>query len=148
MEFLQSWVQLDSHLPQVFLLASKDWMWIMRGDVLKRVRKWCSNHDQWMEYQIHDPKAIFAELLRKKNAQTHITFTEFCDYITKERLKQFAISTTKTRSDYPLYLPKIYLSELCKIDWSFVIAIGLIIYMYLHAGPQAITLNCIILKSK
>lgn len=44
--------------------------------------------NEW-KIKIDDPKATFAELLKKNNAQAHITFTEFCDYIIKERLKQF-----------------------------------------------------------
>lgn len=44
--------------------------------------------NQW-NMKIEDPKATFAELLQKNNAQANITFTEFCDYVICWRLNEF-----------------------------------------------------------
>lgn len=39
-----------------------------------------------------NPKGVFEGLLKKYNAQVHITFTEFCDWAIPEHLKQHADS--------------------------------------------------------
>jgi Ca2+-binding EF-hand superfamily protein len=43
--------------------------------------------------KITNPHETFEILLKKYNAQAHITFTEFCDYVISERLKLLADST-------------------------------------------------------
>lgn len=38
--------------------------------------------------KIKNPQATFQELLKTYNANAHITFTDFCDWVCKEHLKQ------------------------------------------------------------
>ncbi len=39
--------------------------------------------------KIADPKVTFKTLLQKYNEKIYLTFTDFCDYVISERLKQY-----------------------------------------------------------
>jgi hypothetical protein len=43
--------------------------------------------ENW-KIEINNPKAVFNELLQRYNEKANLTFTDFCDYIISERLKQ------------------------------------------------------------
>lgn len=44
--------------------------------------------NEW-KLKIDDGPAKFKEILAANNAEAHITFTQFCDYVIKERLTQY-----------------------------------------------------------